>query len=264
MPAHHRLFEAAYPGVSDAVTAGMLSRADALELSRKFVREHLPDEVAVFGFGSAFSGTFRPYSDLDLVVVLREGMLLRSRCLMFNGVPVEVHAFGADGIDSIIQFSRRHGNASVLLPIAHGEVVLDMHGEADAIKRRFTAAFAAGPRAADPKLMDTLRHFVTTQLLDLAGGLAPDEALMVATGVYPSLLQLLFLLSRTWRHRGKWAARYGEALVENMAAKVAQAYAKAAAGDFEEFMALAVEILDRAGGPLWAGYEEELVLQKGR
>ena len=259
-----RLFQAAYPGASESVAKGQLSRTEALALSRQFIQHHHPDAIAAYGFGSAFSDNFRPHSDLDLVVVLPESTALRSRCLMFDGVPIEAHIFGADGIDPIIHFSRRHGNATVLLPVAHGEVLVDSHGQAEEIKRRFIAAFAAGPGGADPKLIDTLRHFVTTQLLDLSGGLVPAEALMVATGVYPSLLQLLFLSSRTWRHRGKWAVRYGEAIVQEMSAKVAQAYAKAVAGDFEEFMALAVGILDRAGGPLWAGHEEELVLQKGR
>ena len=264
MPTPDRLIQAAYPGASEVVAKGLLSRDEAIALSRQFVQAHHPDAVAVYGFGSAFNGNFRPHSDLDLVVVLREGMRLQSRCTMFHGAPIELHVFGADAIDPIIQFSRKHGNATVLLPIAHGSILPDSEAQAESIQQRFTAAFHAGPEPANSKLMGTLRHFVTTQLLDLAGGLEEREAIMVATGVYPSLLQLLFLSSRVWRHRGKWAARYGNALADDLSTKAARAYAAAVTGDFDPFIALAMEILDRSGGPLWAGHAEALVLQQGR
>jgi hypothetical protein len=107
----------------------------------------------------------------------------------------------------------------------------------------------------------SIRHFITTNLLDIAGGLAPNEAMAVALSIYPSLMQLLFMSSRCWRHRGKWAARRGDALVEELSTRMQQAYAMAAAGQVDGFLHIAVDILDRVGGPLWNHHAEELVFR---
>jgi len=256
------LYEAAYPGAGEPAKAGRIGRDEAIDLARDFALAHFPGVAAVFGFGSAFNGGFRPYSDIDLVIALPRGRFLRNRCLLHRGVPMELHVFGLEGADRVIGFARRSGNASVLLPIAQGEVLLDQYLIADEIKRRFAQAYEAGPEPAPATAIHALRHMITTQLLDLAGGLSPEEATASALSVYPLLMRLLYATGQSWRHRGKWAARHGERLMGGLAAKVHAAYRAAMEGDPEPLLALALDVLDRAGGPLWAPHVDEVTFRE--
>lgn len=257
------LYEASYPGLGQAAREGMLSREDACALALHFVRAHFPTAVAVFGFGSAFAARFRPYSDIDLVIVLPQGRFLRNRCGVFRGVPFDLHVFGVGAAEQVIRYAKRSGNASVLLPIATGEVLADPALVAEDIRTRFAQAFAEGPEPAPPRAVATLRHTVTTQLLDMAGGLNADEAAMAALAVYPMLMRLLFAQTRTWRHRGKWAARHGDSLFEDLVPRLRAAYGRAMAdGDVAPLTDLALRILERSGGPLWSPYVDDLPLRE--
>lgn len=257
------LYEASYPGLGTAAREGRLSREDARELAMQFVNQHFPSSLVVFGFGSAFSSRFKPYSDIDLVVVLPQGRFLRNRCGVYRGVPFDLHVFGVGAVEQVIRFAKRSGNASVLLPVATGEVLADPALVAEDIRARFGQVFAEGPDPARPRAVISLRHAITTQLLDLASDLNPSEAAMAALAVYPMLMRLLFCQNRTWRHRGKWAARHGDSLFDGLASRLHVAYGQVMTdGNVAPLVELAMQIMERSGGPLWSPYVDDLLLRE--
>jgi Nucleotidyltransferase domain len=253
-----RLGMAAYPGATEEVALGALASERAYALMRRFALQQCPDLICAFAFGSISREAYRPYSDLDLVIVAPSGASLERRCVIFQGAPIESHQFGLDALPIIVREARRSGNSFVLTPLATGVCLEDPLGVAAEVGRRAAHALAAGPDLPARRL-DEARYALTNQLLDLAGDLSPDERFACAMTLYPLLLEVLFFRERVWRYRGKWVAR-GLADVEPaFMSALQEAYSDLQKGDAGALLGLGEALLDSVGGALWAGYSQTAV-----
>lgn len=249
---------AAFPEAKPEVQLGKLALEDAASVAVGVVKEHHPNALAAIVCGSAFHGTYAPYSDLDVVIILPSGNFIRNQCFMHHGIPIDLQLFGIEAVNNIIRYVRRSGNSSILRSVTFGRAVCDPGNIAPELQAKFREEYERGPGAHQKVDVDSLRWQITTVLADLCGGTTKEEAAICGLTLYSPLLSLILIQTRSWRSRGRWVARE---LEPDLLLELYQAYAALLTGSKVEFVRFALGTLKKSGGPLWAGYEDGLVFQ---
>lgn len=247
--------EALFADTAEDVRNGAVDEELAREAAMEAVETYIPAALAVFGYGSAFTGGYLPYSDVDVVALVEHGESISNYCFIARGIPVDIHIIGADSIDRIVGHAAKSGVNSILSSIAGGKVLHDPQGLAAGLRERCALALLEGPRPALPREITALRWMLTTQLIDIAQDRPMAEVHAAALSAYPMLLQLCTIGAGTWRNRGKWAIRQPEQNPESrlLSALIDSYSTLFAAGDKAPMIDAALAILDRVGGPLCFG-----------
>jgi hypothetical protein len=243
----------AFGQLADGVAEGNVDRETVIEIMRRAALAAYPDCVYAIGHGSALSGRFAPYSDLDVVVLLRDGQYWEKRCLNFEGYLVEFQAYTLDILEPLIQLSK-HSGMSFGLMAADGEIVVDTDGGAATLQQRLREAFDEGPKAASAKTVDGYRHKLTNRIIELMGASEPAERVACGLSLFELLTRIHMHLDIGWRHSGKWIPRMLERERPGAFAAVTRAYERLLEGEAEPLASLASKLLDRLGGPLWEGH----------
>ncbi len=199
--------EAVFADATEDVRNGAVDEASARDAAMEAVETYVPSAIAVFGYGSAFTGGYLPYSDVDIVALVEHNGSITNYCFMSRGIPVDLHVIGADSIDRIVDHAAKSGVSSILSSsIAGGKILHDPQGLAASLRERCAPALLEGPRPALPREIAALRWMSTTQLIDIAQDRPMVEIHAAALSAYPMLLRLCAIGAGTWRNRGKWAA----------------------------------------------------------
>ncbi len=244
---------AAFGSLSDQAISGILTSDEAADLMRRAALEAYPEALYAFGHGSALAGQFKPFSDLDVVVVLAEGQFWEKRCLVFEGFPVEFQTCTLEVVDMLVLLARSSGIGLGLLA-EECTVLLDKDGGAESLRKRLGDAYSEGPLPASPSAIEGLRHKLSNQIVELAGAEAPLEILACGMAMFDLLVRVQTALSGTWRHAGKWVPRNFEKTAPGVFPELAETFKALAVGDKDPLMTMATRLLDQLGGPLWDGY----------
>jgi hypothetical protein len=110
---------------------------------------------------------------------------------------------------------------------------------------------AVGPPPLEPAELDRRRYGLSDLLDDLAGSTDPGETAVICWYVLCQAAELALLLAGSWLGGGKWLLRELRAAEPRLADDLV-----AARDDPARLAGLAGEVLDRAGGRLWAGYHQ--------
>jgi predicted nucleotidyltransferase len=141
-------------------------------------------------YGSRARGTHRPDSDVDLLLVRRNGVSTRD-VRMWRGVQVDAFVDEEAKLDP----EKDEG----LLRIRHGEVLRDEIGFGASLVRRAQEVFARGPAALPPGEVEALRVWGGKMLQRIASreaGAARADYRRVS--LLTELLPLYFRLRRRW------------------------------------------------------------------
>ncbi|WP_405733909.1 nucleotidyltransferase domain-containing protein [Streptomyces sp. NBC_01537] len=236
---------------------------DPIRAARTLVGELFPDALAAILGGSTAHGKGTPTSDLDIVVVLDGPAEIRAESLLWRSWPVEVFVQTYESALAFMKWDRGRGTATLAFMCGRGVILLDRDGSAARLRSTAERIIGEGRPAASGADLDRLRYTVTDLRDDLTG--APDgeetadELLAIAAALLNDTAALLFAALPHWGGGGKWLPRRLREADPELAEPLLAGYRTLVRGGPREPFAEAVgAVLDRCGGPLWAGFTRTL------
>ena len=228
---------------------------EPLPAAQALVASAFPDALAAFLGGNVLSARRTATSDLDILVVVPGPPAPYRETIKYGDWLVELfvhteaslrHYFGKDR-------DRRHPTMATIA--AHGVVLADPAGIADAILAEANALLEAGPAALSDNEREDWRYYLSSAIDDLVGGADRDELVFIANQVLAGAAELYLLDRRLWPGTFKWLGRRLHDEAPELHTRLLAAHRSAVcAGDIEPLRAVATEILDCAGGWLQEGY----------
>ncbi|GAA1440660.1 nucleotidyltransferase domain-containing protein [Nocardiopsis tropica] len=216
-----------------------------IDLSRRL----FPEALAVVLGGSSAAGRLTPTSDLDVVVVTPPRPAPYRSSLHWLGWPVEVLVHDPQTLAAYCEDNLARRWPGIPRLLAEGVVVTDTGGLGAGFRERMRARLAAGPAPLSPAELDEHRFVLTDLLDDLSGATDSGERAFVAWRALTEASRLALAAARHWQGSGKWLLRELRDLDPGLADRVVRAM-----DEPDRAHGVVREVLDRAGGPLWAGH----------
>ena len=234
---------------------------DAMVTARALVAERFPDARAAWLAGSVVSGTATATSDLDITVLLHGPPAPFRESLEYDGWPVELFVHSRETVAHWIKRDLERRRPTLVRLISSGVVIVDTEGTAAALAEECAAILEAGPGPLSDADRDSMRYGLTDLLDDLADCTDRVLAAVVAFAAFEAAAKLLLAVDGRWWGTGKWLihelrerdAIHGTSYALRLHAGLVSAVER----DPVLLTVVAEEILEAAGGRLFAGYRLE-------
>jgi hypothetical protein len=214
---------------------------DPLDAARELVAARYPGAAWALLTGSVLTAHRTAGSDLDIVVVRAAGPGRES--LHFRGWPVEVFVHTPPRLAEILARERAARKPSTHRMLATG---VPLTGDPGDLPAQCAAVLAAGPPPLTPAERDKLRYGLTDLLDDHRHATDPGERTVLTGALWFEAARAELASAGRWLSTGKWLLRE---LREHD-----PAFATRWLSARDEPAGLATDVLERAGGPLFAGY----------
>ncbi len=250
-----RIVEACFPDISDSAKSGFMSLELAEEIACRVTLKTFPSAILIYLFGSAARGSFKAFSDIDVIAVVGEGSAWTKTCTVFEGYAVELQAIRKDSLAAMAQFARQSGQALAVAPLATGRLV---YGDSELGRRigdQFRKVLDGGPDEFSAQTFTVMRAALSSRIVELATNPSHAEAVSCAMSMYEPLNQLIMMHKRMWIRSDKWIPRM--LADEPLYVSLMAAYDALHGGSRSEFVKAVANILDLVGGPLWDGYQRD-------
>ncbi|GAA4588989.1 hypothetical protein BJY16_008748 [Actinoplanes octamycinicus] len=215
---------------------------DPVDVARELVLDRFPAAEWAMLTGSVVGPRRTAGSDLD-IVVLDETDPGHRESLRHRGWPVEFFVHTSDRLAGFLASELAQRKPSTHRMLADGVVLCGDPGELPA---RCGEILAAGPGPLTTAEQDWLRYGLTDGLDDLRHATDPGERTVIAATLWTGTAEAFLSLAGRWLSTGKWLLRD---LREHD-----PAFAERWLASRDDPAALATEVLDSAGGPLFEGY----------
>jgi hypothetical protein len=234
---------------------------EAVATARGLVADRFPDARAGWLAGSVASGTATPTSDLDITVLLPGPPAPFRESLEYDGWPVELFVHSRESVARWLARDLERRRPTLARLISTGVVILDVDGAGTALAEECAGILSAGPGPLRDADRDSMRYALTDLLDDLVDARDPAVAAAVGSATWEAAAHLLLAADGRWWGTGKWLVHelreYDAAHATAYALRLHAGLAAAVGGDGVLLAVVAEEILDGAGGRLWAGYRAE-------
>ena len=234
---------------------------EAVTAARAVVTERFPDARAAWLAGSVVSGTATPTSDLDITVLLAGPPAPFRESLEYDGWPVELFVHSRESVGRWIKKDLERRRPTLARLISSGVVLLDADGTGAALAEECAAILDAGPGPLSDADRDAMRYALTDLLDDLADSTDPVLAAVVAFATFEAAAKLLLAVDGRWWGSGKWLIRElrerDTIRGTSYALRLHAGLVSAVERDAVLLTVVAEEILEAAGGRLFAGYRLE-------
>jgi hypothetical protein len=234
---------------------------EVVATAKALVAERFPEARAAWLAGSVVSGEATPTSDLDITVLLPGPPAPFRESLVYDGWPVELFVHTRESVSHWIEKDLQRRRPTLARLISSGVVLLDADGAGVALAEECAMILAAGPGPVSDTDRDALRYGLTDLLDDLADCTDPVTAAALAFTTWEQAVNLLLMLDGRWWGTGKWLVRelrdHDAAHGTSYALRLHAALVSAVERDPVLLTVVAEEILEEAGGRLWAGYRVE-------
>jgi hypothetical protein len=228
---------------------------EPLPAARALIAGAFPDALAAFLGGNVLSTRRTATSDLDILVVVPGPPAPYRETIRYGDWLVELFVHTEASLRHYFAKDRERRHPTMATIAAHGAVVADRAGIADAILAEANALLEAGPPELTHDERRDLRYGLSGGIDDLVGATDRDELVFIANAVFEAAAQLYLLDRRLWPGTFKWLCRRLLDEAPAMHARLMAAHRAAiCAGDIDPLRAVAMEILDCAGGWLQEGY----------
>lgn len=234
---------------------------EVVATARALVAQRFPEARAAWLAGSVVSGEATPTSDLDITVLLPGPPAPFRESLVHEGWPVELFVHTQESVSHWIEKDLERRRPTLVRLISSGVVLLDTDGVGVALAEECAMILAGGPGRVSDADRDAVRYALTDLLDDLADGTDPVTVAALAFATWEQAAKLLLMLDGRWWGTGKWLVRElrerDAAHGTSYALRLHAALVSAIERDPVLLTVVAEEILEAAGGRLWAGYRVE-------
>lgn len=210
-----------------------------------------PEAVWALLSGSVLTRHRTSGSDLDIVVVVPDDDP-RVPCRdsrQAHGWPVEIFLHDKHTLAEHIARARPRRQPDLVRMIATGVFIAGGDDEALQVKADCAAILAAGPAPLTDTERQRLRYRLTDLLDDLRHVTDDGERTVIAATAWITIADKALMLGSRWPGDGKWLLRELRDYDSDLAGRWLAAH-----GDSTAILGLLQEILDHAGGPLFAGH----------
>jgi predicted nucleotidyltransferase len=217
--------------------------------------ERYPTADLVILAGSVSIGRATPTSDLDLVVVsVKDDDAPYRESFTALGWPAEGFVHTPESVRAFIRMELAERERSMARMVSSGLVIRDTGKLANRLRAEAQAVIDAGPPQVDDEELALRRYGVTDGLDDVRGDPKGDETLLTAANLAREAAELHLTLARAWIGTRKWLLRELRETDPAFADRFVYAIRAHAGGDVTPLMALAGDVLEASGGPLFDGY----------
>jgi hypothetical protein len=228
---------------------------EPLPAAKALVASAFPEALAAFLGGTVLSARRTPTSDLDILVVVPGPPAPYRETIRYGDWLVELFVHTEASLRHYFSKDRDRRHPAMPTIAAHGVVVADPAGIADAILAEANALLEAGPAALSDEERRSLRYGLSGLIDDLVGATDRDELAFIANGVLAAAGELFLLDHQHWPGTEKWLGRRLLNEAPELHARLIDAHRSViCTGEVEPLRAATMEILDRAGGWLQEGY----------
>jgi hypothetical protein len=249
--------EIAFPACIDEVRTGRLGRERAIEGMRAAAMQFYPECVYAFGHGSALSGDYQSYSDLDVIVFNGEGDYWEMRKEVVNGFPVDFTMFPLNTLQ-IMNFLALQVRIPLGLLAADSEILVDANGDAASFQEQLRSISSSMPFVDRTDETSNVRARLFSVYVDLHKNRSPEVAQSVVLTAYPAFVQGITLVHKIWLHRSRHFAKNPDLPGASHIGALHAAIAKLMQGDVAVMIAFTEELIAHLGGPLWHGFKRVL------
>lgn len=238
-------------------------RPEPVEAATAFVAEHFPEATVAFVGGSVLTEDRTPTSDLDVTVVLDEGVVVAESGLPapyretfeHAGWVVEAFVHTRASLEHYSTKDVARRMPTMMRLCVESRVIVDRDGTAAAIRERASELLAAGPPPCDDAELAGLRYALTDLLDDMAGSAREDELVYLANAVVAQVAALALVAAGHWSGGGKALARALRRVEPELSERLVNGHRHVVLyGDTAVLHRAAVEVLMRVGGPLLVGH----------
>ncbi|WP_093716046.1 nucleotidyltransferase domain-containing protein [Actinacidiphila alni] len=227
---------------------------DPIKDARAVVEELHPGARAAFLCGSVMTDRRTANSDLDIVVVLDGEPAPYRLSVRERGWPVELLVHTEETWNAFVDREVPLRSSPLMSMCAGGTLLFDTDGVGARLKARAEALVAAGPAPMPEAEVEDRRYALTDLLDDLTSCTDPGELLFISTEIARRTAELALVVHNSWNGAAKWLARRLDEVAPGLAVRLHGAVRQALDGRTEPLVAVVDEVLDQAGGRLWAGY----------
>jgi predicted nucleotidyltransferase len=214
-------------------------------------RQQFPDALGVWLVGSSARGTATATSDVDVLVVQREGSVFRDTFRSDDAL-VELFVHSEVSLGEWYERESREYQCGLAHMLATGTAVLEST-VGEALQRCAREHVDQGPPQRTTAELDALRYHLSSAVDDLVGCLDQDEAVFIAHEILALTSELELARQRSWTGRGQWRFRWLSNTNPHVAHRLAVA-SRQLDRDRDLLVNVASDVLARAGGRLQEGY----------
>ncbi len=230
----------------------------ARRLVLRHVRDAFPGFRAAMVSGSVVRNTTTPTSDIDVIVLVEDGVGSRREVVEWDGHTVDLFAYDDDGLHRWLaqDIEQRRPVLSTLL--LDGVPVTGSAAATDAAKAAAQSIFDEGPRLVKGPELTRMRYVVTDLLLDVEWSMERAETLMIAAELFSRAGDLVLAAARVWSGKGKWLLQELRDYDAVLTADLVAGLDEVAHSDARRLLIESVETaLDHVGGRYLVGRSDE-------
>ncbi|WP_329367645.1 nucleotidyltransferase domain-containing protein [Streptomyces sp. NBC_00669] len=227
---------------------------EAIEAARAVVEELHADARAAFLGGSVVTERRTEKSDLDLVVFLHGAPAPYRSSFRRHGWPVEMFVHTEETWHAFVDREVPQRRSPLLFMCADGLLLFDADGIGERIATASRKLAAAGPPPVTTQEIEDRRYAITDLLDDLDGSTDPGERLFICSELAVRTAELALAVNGSWDAGGKWLARLLDTAVPGLNTQLHNGVRLALEGQAENLVGVVDQVLEQAGGRLWAGY----------
>lgn len=231
-------------------------RKEPIEAAESVIRRDYPDcLLAVLG-GSASRGEHNEQSDLDIVILVREGDDMRRKTMEADGWTVELFVLSLTSYREYFDEGVLAANPTLQRITAEGTVLRSLpEGEEVRIDARNDLNY--GPMPLMPADIDAYRYMITDYVQDLKSPQRDGEKWFTVQKIMTILCEFVLRVNQEWIGEGKTLFRlfhrFSMTLSEQLEASLSAMYRQ---DDPSLLLAFTEQVLKPFGGMLLIGYEE--------
>ena len=222
---------------------------EVLAAARDLVASRFPSATSAILAESALGESRSSKSDLDLVVI-QEAVESRWEGIHEGRWPVEVFISDLEGWERYVANEVRERRPVVLHITATGVPLTTNSMTTEDVQLNAQQLLARGPNPLTTSELALHRRLLTDVVDDLEDAGQGPERQFVIEATFRQSAELWLMANRQWLGSGKWLARAISEKAPELSTELAAAVQVAHQGDSSRLLAVALFVLDGAGGPV--------------